>query len=224
MTATDCTTRLFDQHPTAIAELVLVLRRKGVRDRAVLSAIERIPRRLFLPSERHQVAYRDRPQPIECGQSIPAPSTVAIMTEALEVSEGHRVLHIGTGSGYQAAVLAELGAKVYTVDRYATLVYLARQRFAALRFESITSDVIDGLSGWEERRPFDRILFSGAIDQVPSAVLEQLAPGGVIVAPVGSGRAVQKITRFDALQNDLQSKAIAAARFVSLSSDIAQVL
>jgi protein-L-isoaspartate(D-aspartate) O-methyltransferase len=208
----------------AIAELILKLRRRGIRDRRVLSAIEHVPRRLFLAAELHAGAYDDRALPIECGQTISAPSMVALMTEALDVAPGHRVLEIGTGSGYQAAVLAHLAAEVYTVERYRSLLALAEERFAALRLLNIQTHLGDGTAGWPDQAPFDRIIVTAAAAEIPEELVEQLELGGVMVLPVGPSGGAQHLVRAVRGTDRLDTKRLGDVRFVPLVAGIAHHL
>lgn len=168
-------------------ELVMALRKQGIRDCRVLSAIERIPRDHFVePAFQHQ-AYEDHALPIECNQTISQPFVVAYMSEALQLSERMKVLELGTGSGYQAAVLSLLCRRVTTIERHKTLYDLAQKRFELLRLYNITPLLGDGLKGWPAQAPFDRIMVTAAAENIPQALVEQLKPGGIMVLPVNSG-------------------------------------
>ncbi|ADZ70625.1 protein-L-isoaspartate(D-aspartate) O-methyltransferase [Polymorphum gilvum] len=205
----------------ARAALVLGLRRRGISDRRVLSAIERVPRRLFLAAAHHKLAYEDSLLPIECGQVVSAPSLVAAMVEALDVQPDSTVLEVGTGSGYQTAVLTHLARQVYSVDRYASLVTLARQRLAALRIGNAEIQHADGLLGLKERAPFDRIIVTGAVAEVPEALRAQLAPGGRIVLPLGPAGAPQALVRLLRDETGERRETLCEVRLVSLRSGIA---
>ena len=172
---------------TRVIQLVMALRTAGIADKAVLSAIERTPRELFVPDSFSDQAYENRPLPIDCGQTISQPYVVAAMTEALRVDDRCKVLEIGTGSGYQAAVLARLARRVYTVERYRTLAREALARFNVLRLTNIVHRIGDGAKGWPEQAPFDRIIVTAAAPERPDALLSQLKPGGIAVAPVQNG-------------------------------------
>ncbi|MDR3495271.1 MAG: protein-L-isoaspartate(D-aspartate) O-methyltransferase [Ancalomicrobiaceae bacterium] len=178
-----------------LGAFILHLRSRGILDPAVLSAIETTPRRLFVPAVAQGHALEDRPIGIECGQTISAPSIVALMLELAKISPDDRVLDVGTGSGYAAAVTAKLAAQVYSVDRYKTLVDIARDRFAALRLRNIVAECRDGFEGWPEQAPFDRILVSAAAPEIPAALIKQLRPGGILVAPIGPPGEVQELIR-----------------------------
>ncbi len=165
-------------------QLVMSLRGGGVTDAKVMGALERTPRHLFVPDRFGDQAYDDRALPIDCGQTISQPLIVALMTQALKLDDRCKVLEIGTGSGYQAAVLARLARRVYTVERYRTLSREAEARFEALRLTNIVTRIGDGTQGWPEQAPFDRIILTASAPQRPDAILEQLKDGGIAVAPV----------------------------------------
>jgi protein-L-isoaspartate(D-aspartate) O-methyltransferase len=205
-----------EQRRIEIAELLLRLRRVGVTDRKVLAAMEAIPRDVFVPADSIGEAYAERALPIDCGQTISAPAIVGIMTAALEVSDRDRVLEIGTGSGYQAAVLAKLARRVYTVDRFRTLVSAAEQRFAALNLSNITTRVGDGMKGWPEQVPFDKMIVTAAGTTVPDGLLEQVRAGGIVVAPVGPPDAVQKLVKIVRTDDGYERSVLADVRFVPL--------
>ena len=163
------------------------IRARGVRDPRVLSAVTRVPRELFLPEAKRDEAYEDRPVPIGFGQTISQPYIVAYMTEALKVEPSHRVLEIGTGCGYQTAVLAELALEVYSIELIDVLAERARRRLDGLGYTNVQVRAGDGHAGWPEQAPFDRILAAAAPAEVPAALIEQLVDGGILVIPVGTG-------------------------------------
>lgn len=169
------------------------LRELGIHDERVLAALRRVPRHRFVPSHLFPYAYEDRPLPIGRDQTISQPYIVALSTEALALTPTDRVLEVGTGSGYQTAVLAELAAAVYTVERIPELSVSAQEKLVALGYASIVFSVRDGTKGWPEEAPFDAILVTAAAPRVPPALLLQLAPGGRLVIPVG-GRVSQELT------------------------------
>lgn len=208
----------------ALAELILQLRANGVRDRRVLGAIEGIPRRLFLSSRHQTLAYADRAMPIDCGQTISQPTIVAMMTEALDVQPQHRVLEVGTGSGYQAAVLARLAGEVFTVERYRSLKRYAEDRFRALKLDNVQTRIGDGFEGWPEQAPFDRIIVTAAAQEVPETLVEQLAEGGIMVIPVGGSGAIQDLVKVVKSGGSLQRSSICAVRFVPMVHGVAEQL
>ncbi|MDC7789749.1 protein-L-isoaspartate(D-aspartate) O-methyltransferase [Rhodoplanes sp. TEM] len=197
-------------------EFILGLRRRGIADAAVLRAMEEVPREQFVRDEDVALAYADHAMPIACGQTISQPYVVAYMTERLAVEPGHRVLEIGTGSGYQAAVLSRLAASVVTVERYRTLAESAREKFAALGWDNIAVVVGDGLAGVPERGPYDRIMVTAAAETIPRALVEQLAPGGIMVLPLGPHDSAQIIVRLTKAPNGLVRENFIAVRFVPL--------
>jgi protein-L-isoaspartate(D-aspartate) O-methyltransferase len=158
---------------------------RGVRDRRVLEAMRAVPRHLFIPQSYSAEAYDDYPLPIGSGQTISQPYIVAFMAEALALKGSERVLEIGTGSGYQTAVLSLLAQEIYTVERIAVLLERARATLASLKIDNVEFRLGDGFYGWEEEAPFDAIVLSAAPSDIPNAMLRQLADGGRLVAPVG---------------------------------------
>jgi protein-L-isoaspartate(D-aspartate) O-methyltransferase len=165
--------------------LISDLRHDGIRDERVLDAIANIPREHFVDAPFAHTAYENTALPIACGQTISQPYVVAYMTEALALEPKHRVLEIGTGSGYQAAVLSQLCRRVYTIERHRPLSQEADKRFRALKLDNVVTKVADGHLGWPEQAPFDRILLTAATAEVPQTLLDQLVVGGVLVAPIG---------------------------------------
>lgn len=180
---------------TQLARLILALRSQGVTDPAVLAAIEGTPREIFTPDLFKERAFEDSALPIACGQTISQPYIVGLMTQALSVEPRSRVLEIGTGSGYQTSILSRLSRLVYTVERYRTLMGEAEARFRALGLTNVITRFGDGGLGWPEQAPFDRILVTAAAPEEPKALLSQLKPSGILVAPVGRGP-VQKLIRY----------------------------
>ena len=166
-------------------EFLLTLRRRGIGDQAVLRAMDEVPRERFVEGGFTDIAYADRALPITCGQTISQPYVVAYMTEQLAVRSHHRVLEVGTGSGYQAAVLSRLAREVVSVERYRTLAEQARERLQALGYDNVEVVVGDGLAGVPARAPYDRIIVTAAAEAVPPALLDQLADNGVMVLPLG---------------------------------------
>ncbi|HVT53861.1 MAG TPA: protein-L-isoaspartate(D-aspartate) O-methyltransferase [Dongiaceae bacterium] len=197
--------------------LIMSLRGAGVTDSAVLNALERIPREAFVLPHFHDQAYEDQALPIAQGQTISQPQIVAMMTEALQVKKSHKVLEIGTGSGYQAAVLARLARRVYTIERFKSLLDEAEARFKQLRIHNITSKCADGGKGWKEQAPFDRIIVTAAAAEMPQTLIDQLAVGGVMVLPLGPERGEQVLIRITKLEDgSLKQERLADVRFVPL--------
>ncbi len=166
-------------------KLIEELRRKGIRDEAVLQVMEQLPRHYFLDKAFEERAYEDKPFPIGNEQTISQPYTVAFQTQLLEVRKRHKVLEIGTGSGYQAAILAMLGARVYTVERYEALYRQAKALLESLGLKNVRCFFRDGSKGLPEHAPFDRIIATAGAAEVPEALKQQLAIGGILVIPVG---------------------------------------
>ena len=209
---------------THIAEMILRLRRAGITDRRLVTAIEAVPRDLFVPPEMHADAYAERALPIDCGQTISAPGIVGTMVAALDVGDDDRVLEIGTGTGYQTAILAKLAKRVYTIERFRTLLAAAESRFRTMRIANITTLNGDGIKGWPEQAPFDRIVVTAAGEAVPEALLRQVRLGGVLIMPVGPADGVQKLMRLERGEEGFSEQALADVRFVSLIPGKAQLL
>ena len=166
-------------------QLVMELRGQGITDNRVLGAVERMPRELFVEQPFESAAYVNMALPIACGQTISQPFVVAYITQHLDLNENMRVREIGTGSGYQAAILSLLCRRVYTIERHRPLLVQARARCKALKLENVVAKHGDGFAGWPEQAPFDRIVLSCSVPQVPSILIEQLKLGGLLIAPVG---------------------------------------
>jgi protein-L-isoaspartate(D-aspartate) O-methyltransferase len=198
------------------ASIVLKLRGLGISDRAVLKAIERVPRTLFVPQEWRDRAYADHPIPIECGQTITAPSVVAAMTAALDLSDRHSVLEIGTGSGYQTAILARLARRVTTIERFRTLSKAAERRWIGLGLRNVSAIVGDGTLGWSRQAPFDRILVTAACPEPPAKLIHQLTESGVLVAPIGRARGPQRLTLFQRIGHNVDIRDLGPARFLPI--------
>jgi protein-L-isoaspartate(D-aspartate) O-methyltransferase len=184
-----------DSPETRLARLVLALRSQGVSDAKVLQALEATPRQMFTPDLFQERAFEDSALPIACGQTISQPFIVGLMTQALKIEPRARVLEIGTGSGYQTAILSRMARLVYTVERYRTLLAEAEGRFKALGLTNVITRFGDGGLGWPEQAPFDRIMVTAAAPNEPTALLAQLKPNGILVAPVGRGP-VQILRRY----------------------------
>jgi protein-L-isoaspartate(D-aspartate) O-methyltransferase len=196
--------------------LIMQLRRRGIRDTRVLRAIERVPRELFVDEAFADHAYQDIALPIECGQTISQPFVVAFMTEKLEVNERHKVLEIGTGSGYQAAVLSYLCRRVYTVERWRELQKAAERRLAELDITNVTTIIGDGWLGWPPQAPFDRIIVTAAALDAPAALLDQLKEGGRMIIPLGETRDAQSLVQIDKTEEGLVETPLLSVRFVPL--------
>jgi protein-L-isoaspartate(D-aspartate) O-methyltransferase len=198
-------------------EFQLALRRRGISDQAVLRAMEEVPREIFVAPGFTESAYADQALPIDCGQTISQPFVVAYMTEQLEVGPQHRVLEIGTGSGYQAAVLSRLAREVVTIERYRTLADAARERLRRLGCDNVTVQLGDGMAGAPDLAPFDRIMVTAAAEQVPDALIAQLAEGGKIVLPVGPRHDAQYLVKLTKQAGGaLTREELIAVRFVPL--------
>lgn len=177
--------------------LVMELRRQGITDTRVLAAIERIPREAFVPATFRDQAYENTALPIGSGQTISQPAVVAFMTQTLDVGPRMKVLEIGTGSGYQCAVLAKLCRRVYSIERHKELRTGAEAKFKELRINNVTTKLGDGTKGWPEQAPFDRIIVTAAATrEAPQALLDQLGPDGIMIAPVGSSARDQHLYKF----------------------------
>ncbi|MCC5963906.1 MAG: protein-L-isoaspartate(D-aspartate) O-methyltransferase [Rhodobacteraceae bacterium] len=201
---------------------IYTLRSRGVTDARVLQSMERIDRRDFVTGVFAERAYEDTPLPIACGQTISQPSVVALMTEALQVGPRDKVLEVGTGSGYQAAILSQLARRVYTVERYRTLAQGARAVFERLGLANITAMVSDGSHGLPDQAPFDRIIVTAAAEDPPGPLLAQLRIGGIMVVPVGQSDTVQTLIRVTRQESGYEYEELRAVRFVPLVEGIGQ--
>ena len=205
-------------------EFLLTLRRRGISDQAVLRAMDEVPRGQFVTTQFADRAYADQTLPIDCGQTISQPYVVAYMTEQLGLRPHHRVLEVGTGSGYQAAVLSRLAREVVSVERYRTLAEQARERLKALGYNNVEVVIGDGFAGVPRRAPYDRINVTAAAETVPQALLDQLADGGVMVLPLGQHGGSQHIVKLTKLQTGIEREQLIAVRFVPLLPGEAQEL
>jgi protein-L-isoaspartate(D-aspartate) O-methyltransferase len=205
-----------DDPATRKMQFLFALRSKGVTDQRVLGAMEKIDRGLFITGLFSGRAYEDMPLPIACGQTISQPSVVGLMTQALQLSSRDKVLEVGTGSGYQAAVLSQLARRVYTVDRQRRLVGEARDRFETLDLANVTSILGDGSFGLPDQAPFDRILLTAAAEDPPPPLLAQLKVGGIMVLPVGQSDHVQSLIRVTRLETGFDYEELMPVRFVPL--------
>lgn len=205
-----------NDHAERQMQFLYTLRSRGVTDTRVLSAMEQVDRGPFIRGLFANRAYEDTPLPIACGQTISQPSVVGLMTQALDVSTRDKVLEIGTGSGYQAAVLSRLARRVYTVDRHRRLVHDARAIFEEMDLTNITAVTADGSHGLPEQAPFDRIIVTAAAEDPPGPLLAQLKPGGIMVVPVGQSDAVQHLIRVRKTDDGLDYDELRPVRFVPL--------
>ncbi|MDA5193325.1 protein-L-isoaspartate(D-aspartate) O-methyltransferase [Govanella unica] len=201
--------------------LVMELRSGGI-DHKILSIIETMPREVFVPPLFRNRAYENAALPIASGQTISQPYIVAYMTQLLDLGPRMKVLEIGTGSGYQAAVLARLCRRVYTIERYRTLIRDAEMRFATLNIHNITTRFADGSKGWQEQAPFDRILMTAAAPEVPEALVDQLKDDGVLVGPIGPESAEQMIVRVRKTSTGILREDLMVTRFVPLVAGVAR--
>ena len=197
--------------------LIMELRRQGLADTAVLAAIERIPREAFVPQTFRDQAYEDRALPIGHGQTVSQPAVVAVMTQALAVTSQMKVLEIGTGSGYQAAVLSRLCRRLYTVERIKPLLQEAESRFAELRLHNITTRLVDGQMGWPEQAPFARIIATAVSEEVPGALVDQLSDeNGCLVLPIGRRGRPQQLLRIVRTDSGFHEEPLGEVRFVPM--------
>ena len=205
-------------------EFLLSLRRRGISDQAVLRAIDAVPREKFVLPEFSDTAYGDHAMPIACGQTISQPFVVAYMTEQLQLQKGHKVLEIGTGSGYQAAVLSRLCAHVLTIERYRTLADTARDRLEALGYFNIEVMLGDGFDIPPGAGDFDRIIVTAAMEQIPEKLMQRLEPGGILIAPVGPHHGTQTLVRVTRKDSGFERKELVDVRFVPALPGIAREL
>lgn len=205
---------------TRMIRLILELRLAGITDTRVLSALERIPRDRFVPRALQHQAYENIAIPIGHGQTLSQPLVVARMTEALELNDRHKVLEIGTGSGYQTAVLAQLCRRVYSIERHRPLQLNAENRLKRLRLNNVTMRVGDGMLGWKEQAPFDRILVTAAAAEPPEVIFSQLAEGGVLILPLGAQGRDQTLLRVTRRDGKIVTEELSTVRFVPLVSGV----
>ena len=197
-------------------QFILSIRSKGVVDNNVLKALETVNREQFLKGLFAQRAYEDTPLPIECGQTISQPSIVGLMTQALRITDRDKILEIGTGSGYQTAILSKLARRIYSVERFKPLYEEAREIFRKLQLNNITSVWGDGSQGVVEQQPFDRIIVTAAAEDPPPTLLNQLKIGGIMVIPVGQSDEIQKLIRVERTEKSFQYEDLCDVRFVPL--------
>jgi len=197
-------------------QFLFALRSRGVTDARVLGAMEKVDRGAFIRGTFADRAYEDMPLPIECGQTISQPSVVGLMTQALKLTGREKVLEVGTGSGYQAAILSQLARRVYTVDRHKSLVRAASQIFRDMDLTNITTLTSDGSFGLPDQAPFDRIIVTAAAEDPPGPLMAQLKPGGIMVVPVGQSDAVQHLIRVTKTETGFDYDELLPVRFVPL--------
>lgn len=213
------------QNPPEKMIFQLALRRRGISDQAVLRAMEEVPREMFVEPADHDDAYRDSALGIACGQTISQPFVVAYMTEQLQLQRGHRVLEIGTGSGYQAAILSRLCREVVTVERYRTLADTARSRLKKLGYDNVEVLLGDGFELTGVTGTFDRIIVTAAMEQIPASLTDRLEqPGGILIAPVGPHHGTQTLVRVVRTDSGLERKELVDVRFVPALPGIAREL
>ena len=197
-------------------QFLLALRKRGISDPAVLRAMDEVPREHFVESSFLDNAYADQALPIACGQTISQPYVVAYMTEQLRVQPEHRVLEVGTGSGYQAAILSRLARDVVSVERYRTLAEIARGRLTTLGYDNVDVRAGDGLAGVPEKAPFDRIIVTAAAEAIPEALVAQLAEGGAMVLPLGPHSGPQQLVKLTKGEQGIKQDDLIGVRFVPL--------
>ncbi len=213
-----------NQSDVSRMDFLLAMRKRGITDPAVLRALDEVPRERFIEADFTDQAYSDQALPIACGQTISQPYVVAYMTEQLEVRPHHRVLEVGTGSGYQAAVLSRLAREVVSIERYRTLAEQARARLRALGYDNVDVVVGDGLDGVPDRAPYERIIVTAAAETVPQALTDQLANDGVMVLPLGQQHGTQRLVKLTKSSNGVTRVNQIAVRFVPLLPGQAQEL
>jgi protein-L-isoaspartate(D-aspartate) O-methyltransferase len=204
--------------------LIMHLRRQGVTCSNTLRAIELIPREIFVPSTFQHQSYEDMALPIGLGQTISQPLVVSLMTQSLQLTDRHKVLEIGTGSGYQAAILSKLCRRLYTIERHRPLLIQAEEKFAEMRLRNITAMNGDGMKGWSPQAPFDRIIVTAAAHgDIPRELMDQLAVGGVMVAPVGENDTDQRLVKITRRSEDkFDRDEMFNVRFVPLLPEVAE--
>lgn len=212
------------QNPPEKMMFQLNLRRRGISDQAVLRAMEEIPRDVFVEAADRAAAYRDSALGIACGQTISQPFVVAYMTEQLQLEKHHRVLEIGAGSGYQAAILSRLCRQVLTIERYRTLADSARARLRKLGCDNVEVLLGDGFDIPAEAGTFDRIIVTAAMEQIPEALTQRLEPDGILIAPVGPHQSTQTLIRLTRTEAGFERKALVDVRFVPALPGIAREL
>jgi protein-L-isoaspartate(D-aspartate) O-methyltransferase len=205
-------------------QFLLALRKRGISTASVLRAMDQVPREHFVDTTYIESAYADQALPIACGQTISQPYVVAYMTEQLAVEPHHRVLEVGTGSGYQAAILSRLAREVISVERYRTLAHAARIRLATLGYDNVEVQVGDGLAGAPERAPFDCIIVTAAAEEIPQNLVAQLPENGVMVLPLGPHHGPQRLVKITKTSEGLKQQDLIGVRFVPLLAGKAREL
>ena len=200
-------------------ELILSLRRAGVTEPNVVSAMERVPRELFVPEVFRSRSYEDVTLPIGYHQTLSQPAIVGLMTESLQLDDRKKVLELGTGSGYQTAVLASICRRVYTIERHAALLEEAEKRFEKLRIHNVTSKIGDGTLGWDAQAPFDRIIVTAAATDIPPILVDQLSLNGIMIVPIGRDENFQTIIKVVKKESGLETKQLRDVRFVPLITE-----
>jgi protein-L-isoaspartate(D-aspartate) O-methyltransferase len=215
-----------EHDPFRRARLILDLRQAGITENALLNAIESIPRDRFVPAEFAEHAYEDVALPIACGQTTSRPTTVAGIVNALELGANRdfTILEIGTGSGFMTALMARLARRVYTVERYRTLTEDARKRFEELGLFNVISQSSDGSKGWPETAPFDRIVSTCAVEDVPDVWLDQLKPGGIMVLPIGTNEEQSVVQIRKVASGKTETQPLAPSKFLHLVEGVAKQL
>ncbi|MBZ9700483.1 MULTISPECIES: protein-L-isoaspartate(D-aspartate) O-methyltransferase [unclassified Mesorhizobium] len=206
------------------AAFLLRLRGRGTVPKALIAAFEATPRRGFLAAQFHSIAWSDRMLPIECGEAIEGADMQAAVIAALAIEVGNRVLEIGTGSGYTAAVMSRLSGRVVTIDRYKTLVEQARQRFEALGIGNVIARQVDGSSGLAAEGPFDRIVAWAAFDSLPRFLLDQLSSGGIVIAPIGPEEGEQVLAKLTKVGSRFEREDIGLVRLQPVLRSLAAVI
>ena len=202
------------------ASLILKLRQFGISDKEILACIETIDRSDFVSESFLDRCLEDIPLPIDCGQTISQPSLVAFMTQQLEIPQRSKVLEIGTGSGYQTAILAKLSSRVYSIERYKTLADTAKKRLEKLNISNVTILLNDGFFGYAPQAPFDRIILTAAVEEIPSLVISQLKVGGIMIVPVGLPNQKQSLLKVIKNEKGLDITELMSVRFVQMKEGL----
>ena len=204
------------KNATLKMQFLFSLRKAGIVDKQVLQAMERVDRKNFVNGVFSEKAYEDTPLPIACGQTISQPTVVGLMTQALKITPRDKVLEVGTGSGYQAAILSLLARRVYTVERHSLLVHNATKIFQKLNLNNITTLLADGGYGLEQQAPFDRIIVTAASEDPPASLLSQLKIGGIMIIPVGQSDNIQNLIKIVKTEGGYEYQDLQSVRFVPL--------